>query len=137
MPIQLPFVYYQSHAFTIQYDEARSLGMAIWRGKFSKSDLQEAFLILIHVIDKYRLTRWLADDRKMKSMSEEERNWVFENVVPALLSGPLRRMAILPSEDAKQVEDIDHLVERAGDLGDFALRNFGSEEEALEWLMQE
>ncbi|MBC3540702.1 STAS/SEC14 domain-containing protein [Rufibacter sediminis] len=137
MPLLLPSVYYESHAFTVRYDLERSLGMAVWRGKLTGADLQEALLICAYVMDKYRLTRWLADDRKMKAFSEEDRNWVEEHVVPAYLAGPLRRMAFLPSEDEKQVEAIEHLIQRAGDLDDLTLKSFQDEEEALRWLMQE
>ncbi|WP_205503606.1 SpoIIAA family protein [Rufibacter psychrotolerans] len=136
MSLELPSVYYESFNFTITYDEERALGKAVWRGKLSKADLQEAFLICAHVMEKYRLTRWLADDRQMKSFPEEDRDWISEHVVPAFLASPLRRMAILPSEDLDQVEAVEHLIQLAGDLGDLTLRNFQDEEEALRWLMQ-
>ncbi|GGK83116.1 STAS/SEC14 domain-containing protein [Rufibacter glacialis] len=136
MPLNLPSVYFKSHAFTVKYDQERSLGTAVWRGKLAGADLQEALLICAYVMEKYRLTRWLADDRKMRSFSEEDQRWISENVVPSYLNGPLRRMAFLPSEDSKQVEAIEHLIERAGDLDDLSLKWFKTEEEALEWLMR-
>ncbi|RNI23589.1 hypothetical protein [Rufibacter latericius] len=137
MFLTLPSVYYESEAFSVRYDLERSLGMAVWKGKLAGPDLQEAFLICVHVTDKYRLTRWLADDRKMKGFSEEDKNWLEENVVPLCLNGPLRRMAVLPSEDQKQVEAIEYFIQRAGDLNELALKNFQDEEEALHWLMQD
>ncbi|KAA3440580.1 STAS/SEC14 domain-containing protein [Rufibacter hautae] len=137
MFLTLPSVFYESEAFSVRYDQARSLGMAVWKGKLTGADLQEALLICAHVMDKYGLTRWLADDRKLKAFSAEDTQWVSEHVVPSYLSGPLRRMAFLPSEDQSQVEAIEYLIQRAGDLDDLVLKNFQSEEEALDWLMQD
>ncbi|WP_207433476.1 hypothetical protein [Sabulibacter ruber] len=137
MPLKLPSVYYESHAFTVSYDLDRSLGMAVWQGRLPSADLQEAFLICSYVVDKFNLSRWLADDRKMKGFTEEDKKWIAENVAPSMIAGPLRRMAILPSEDEEQVEAIEHLIQRAGDLGDFIIKSFFDEDEALQWLMRE
>ncbi|WP_210462254.1 MULTISPECIES: STAS/SEC14 domain-containing protein [Rufibacter] len=134
---QLPSVYYQSNAFTVQYDQNRSLGQSVWQGKMSSEDLKEAFLLCSHVMEKYKLTRWLAHDRNMKAFSEEDTHWIFENIVPSMLAGPLRRMAIIPSEDKEQVASVDFLIERAGDLGDLEVKHFEDENKALDWLMEE
>ncbi|RNI32447.1 hypothetical protein EFA69_03745 [Rufibacter immobilis] len=129
-------VYYESYPFTVKYNQELRVAWAIWQGKVSGAELQEALLICTHVIDKYQITGWLADDRKLKAYPEEDKLWFAENVVPAFLASTLRRMAVLPSEDEQQVANVSYLVERGGDLGEFRLQNFLSEEEGLRWLLE-
>lgn len=136
MLLTLPKAYFKSEAVTIQYDEELRLGMALWRGHLNSPDLREALLLCSYAIDRYGLTRWLADDRKMKAFSQEDSRWIEENLVLLLLASSLRRMATLVSEDASQVAAIELLVERAGNLHDLNQRNFSDAGLALGWLLE-
>ncbi|WP_066830422.1 STAS/SEC14 domain-containing protein [Rufibacter ruber] len=133
----LPKVYFQSDAVTIQYDEEQRLGMAIWRGHFNSADLREAILLCGYIIERFGLTRWLADNRRMRAFSDEDKLWMLEHMVPKLMTSALCRMATLVSADEKQAAAIKYIEKHAGDLGKLLIRDFQDEEEALEWLLQE
>ncbi|MGV3538659.1 MAG: hypothetical protein ACO1OQ_02550 [Rufibacter sp.] len=131
----LPQVYYHSPSVTIKYDEEAGLGMAVWHGSLESADLREALLLCGHAVDRFGLTRWLADNRKMKAFKEEDKLWMVENLVPQLLASSLRRMATLVSEDEQHAAAVEYLVERAGELGDLRLHDFQEEDAALAWLL--
>ncbi|GAA4310017.1 hypothetical protein [Nibribacter koreensis] len=137
MLLTLPKVYYESHTVTIKYDEEQSLGMAVWQGKLRSEEIREAILLCAYVVERYGLTRWLADNRKMRAFSQEDQLWILQNAVPQILTGSLRRMATVVSEDVQHVESIAQIIERAGDTANLVLCDFREQEAAVEWLLQD
>ncbi|WP_157600578.1 hypothetical protein [Rufibacter sp. DG15C] len=137
MLLTLPKVYYESYAVTIRYDEEQSLGMAVWQGKLRSEEIREAILLCGYVVERYGLTRWLADNRKMRAFSPEDQLWILQNAVPQILTGSLRRMATVVSEDVQHTESIAQIVERTGDTANLVLCDFSEQEAAVEWLLQE
>ncbi|WP_192822700.1 STAS/SEC14 domain-containing protein [Rufibacter sp. LB8] len=137
MPLTLPQVYFESPCITICFDADERLGMAVWTGHVNGQELREALLLCTHVTDHYKLTRWLADNRKMKAFTPDDQQWMADNIVPHIINSSLRRMATLVSEDEEQVAALEQLVQRAGTLPDLSLRDFTDEEEARQWLMQD
>ena len=137
MVLTLPKVYYESHAVTIKYDEEQSLGMAVWQGKLRSEEIREAILLCGYVVERYGLTRWLADNRKMRAFSQEDQLWILQNAVPQIITGSLRRMATLVSEDVEHLNVMAQVIERAGDTGNLTLCDFKDEEAAVSWLLQE
>lgn len=136
MQLTLPKVFLKSPTVMISYDEQQQLGIAVWKGRLSSADLRDACLLCTHVVDKFGLTRWLADNRQMKAFSQEDQQWIMEHQVPQILASPLRRMATLVSEDQTQMAAIEQLVERS-EHHHLLLRDFYLEEEALEWLLRD
>lgn len=56
------------------------------------------------------------------------------NIWPRMLHSQLRRMATVVSEDLFNKMAVEQMIQRAGDMGDIALRDFDDEVLALVWL---
>lgn len=130
-------IFYQSHALTITYEEELGLGRATWQGKLSSHEMREALLLCMHAIEMYELKYWLADNRKLKYIPEEDQQWIKDHVVPTLVMGPLLKVATLLSEDVKSAEAVHLIYEGATETGHLQMQDFNREEEALQWLLSE
>ncbi|MCJ8163861.1 hypothetical protein MKJ04_03340 [Pontibacter sp. E15-1] len=129
--------YFTNSFISIYYDQENHLGKAVWRGHLQGPELREAFLLCLEVIDRYNLTRWLADDRLMLSIAPADMEWSLEVHVPRMAGSSLLRMARLPSYSEENREAVDIMIDK-GLHSDtkLAFRDFKDEKEAMAWLIQ-
>ncbi|WP_210462258.1 STAS/SEC14 domain-containing protein [Rufibacter roseolus] len=128
-------IYYQTTGLTLSYDEDHATAYAVWNGFLASPELREAVLQCLELMESKGITRWLADNRKMKAIRQADQQWFLSNVIPRMLQSSLRRMATLVSEDMFNKMAVEQLLQRAGNLDHLAMRDFNDEKEALEWLM--
>lgn len=130
-------LYFKNAFISLYYDEALHLGLAVWQGSIKGAEFREAILLCLELIDRFELTRWLADDRKMKAIDPADAKWSQQAFLPQILSGPLVHMARLPSECAENRQAIELMKEKSkGFAGSLTIRDFDNEEEAMEWLLK-
>ncbi|WP_181306756.1 hypothetical protein [Rufibacter sp. XAAS-G3-1] len=129
-------VYFQSGGLTLSFDEERLTAYAVWNGFLGTQQFQEASLKCIELVEEKGITRWFADNRKMKAIRQVNQQWFLENIMPRLLRSSLRRMATLVSEDLFNKMAVEQLYQRAGNIEHLALHDFKEETEALLWLME-
>jgi hypothetical protein len=128
--------YFKNNFIKLTYNKDARLGKAVWNGNLHGSELREAYLLCVELIDRFALTRWLADDRQMKSIAPADLKWSMQHYVPRMAKSSLLRMARLPSFCKDNLISVDAMIEKglAFDLG-IAVRDFTDEQEAINWLM--
>ncbi|MFC5270455.1 hypothetical protein [Adhaeribacter terreus] len=126
-------IYYETGHVCIWYDLSQSLGSASWFGSLSSADFREAFLKCTELITEKRLKNWLADNRKMEMMSQEDQSWV-ALMAPTILNSGLKKMATVVSEDIFHHMAIVDLFDKASGELTFQNHYFQNPNEALKWL---
>ncbi|WP_347157561.1 hypothetical protein [Pontibacter chitinilyticus] len=130
-------VYFTNSFISLQYDKQAQLGKAVWRGSLRGPELREAFLLCLEMIDRFTLTRWLADDRLMLSIAPADLEWSMKLFVPRLAGSSILRFARLPSNSESNRRDVEFMIKK-GQSPDLVvqLRDFATEAEAMDWLME-
>ncbi|MFD1188805.1 hypothetical protein, partial [Pontibacter rugosus] len=122
---------------TLSYDREARLGKAEWAGRLQGPELREAFLLILELVDRFSLTRWLADDRLMGDITPADLEWSLEVYVPRLSKSSMLRMARLPSAFEQSRTSVDVMISKGSTYNlNLILRDFADEKEAMEWLMQ-
>lgn len=128
--------YFQNHVVTVTYDDEMQLGVATWNGFLSGPEFREAIEVCLNLMDEHKLLRWLGDNRKLRAIRQADQDWFVEYVFPRLVASTLRRNASVVSEDLFNKMAVEQIVKRANNLGDMAVKDFDSPEEAMAWLKQ-
>lgn len=129
-------IYFENEYVTIMYNEEHLCGMAAWKGELTGAEFREATLLCQDLIDRYGLTRWLGDNRKMKGIREDDLLWFMEVMEPQLVNSSMQRMANLVSEYENHHEAMERLVEHGTKLGHrLVICDFNNKDTALEWLL--
>ena len=129
-------LYYESHGFRLSYDVEERLGKAEWRGFLSSAEFRENSIKCIELAYKYSPIRWLADQKTMRAIRQEDLRWAGVEIMPKILASPIRRMAIIVSVDIFNNMAMEQLTKRAGNLGDLVVKEFEDEAMAMLWLLQ-
>ncbi|WP_240676042.1 hypothetical protein [Botryobacter ruber] len=130
-------VYFQNSFISLTYDLELQLGIARWRGHLRGPELREAYMLCQELVDRYALTRWLADDRKMQSIDPVDLEWSLQVIVPQIAASSILRMARLPSFSEENREAVDMMIDKGHSYDmDLAFRDFLDEQEAMEWLLK-
>lgn len=95
-------------------------------------------MLCLDLVDRHELRGWLGDNRKMNSIDPADLQWSLEVFVPQAVASPLLRIANLPSESEKNREAVAMMLKKKDQLDaqQLLVRDFGSEEEAMAWLME-
>lgn len=129
--------YFKNNFVTFLYDTQTRLGKAEWRGHLKGSELREAYLLVLDMIDRFSLTRWLADDRQMESIDPADLQWSLEVFVPRIAKSSLLRMARLPSRFDENRQAVKQMIVKGHTFDlDLVLCDFSDEQEAMAWLME-
>ncbi|WP_242926192.1 hypothetical protein [Pontibacter vulgaris] len=130
-------VYFKNNFVSIYYNKESRLGKAVWNGHLEGAELREAFLLCLELIDRFMLTRWLADDRLMKSIEPADLEWSKQNYIPRIGNSSLLRFARLPSQFQKNLEAVNAMIEQSHTLKTKVVPlDFTDEQEAMDWLME-
>ncbi|WP_114782902.1 hypothetical protein [Botryobacter ruber] len=129
-------VYFQNSFICISHDRQAQLGIAKWNGHLQGAELRETFLLCLDLIDRYSLTRWLADDRLMQAIEPTDLEWTLQVFIPRLAESSLLRMARLPSQYEENNEAVELMINKGQNYTvDLVHRTFQEEQEAMEWLL--
>lgn len=130
-------LFFKNTFLTLYCDKELQLGEAIWSGELYGDEYREACLLCLDLIDRFQLTRWLGNNRKMKTISSADMNWSVEVFLPQLLGGPLLRLANLPSVHEENRKAIEVMMDKMNLPGQkLIIRDFQNEQEALNWLLE-
>jgi hypothetical protein len=130
-------LYFQNNFVKLSFEKLLQIGIAEWKGRLQGAELREAYLLCHEMINRYALTKWLADDRLMGSISPADLKWSLEVHVPQLAKGSLQRIARLPSKFEKNREAVEIMINKGYtyDLN-LVFRDFYEKQEAMEWLLE-
>lgn len=130
-------VYFQNSFIKLSYDKHLQLGKAEWNGRLQGAELREAYLLCHEMINRFSLTKWLADDRLMGGISPADLKWSLEVHVPQLAKSPLLRIARLPSQFEKNREAVEVMINKGYTYAvNLVFRDFFDQDEAMEWLLE-
>ncbi|MDX5436504.1 MAG: hypothetical protein LPK03_04880 [Pontibacter sp.] len=130
-------LYFKNSFVTLSYDQAARLGKAVWRGRLQGPELREAFLLCLEMINRFGLTCWLADDRLMDSIEPTDLEWCLEVYIPRIAGSSILRFARLPSKFEENLHAVGIMIDKGHSYDlKLALRDFTSEQEAMEWLQE-
>lgn len=130
-------VYFKNNFVSLYYSKEARLGKAVWRGRLQGPELREAFLLCLELIDRFYLTRWLADDRLMEAIDPADLEWSLQVYVPRMARSSLLRMAQLPSSFEDNRQGVEVMIDKGKSYGvDLVHRTFIDEQEAMAWLME-
>jgi hypothetical protein len=130
-------LYFHNSFVKLSYDKHLQLGKAEWKGRLQGAELREAYLLCHEMINRFSLTKWLADDRLMGNISPADLKWSLEVHVPQLAKSPLKRIARIPSKFEKNREAVEVMINKGYTYAiNLVLRDFSDQEEAMEWLLE-
>lgn len=127
---------YQSDVVRIWINKSKRLGKAEWRGFLTSEQFRENGLRCVKLCEEEKLECWLADQRTMRAIRQQDLQWAALELLPIMLATPLRRMAIIVSVDIFNNMAMEQLYKRAGSLGNLVIKEFEKEDEALAWLQK-
>ncbi len=129
-------IYFQNQAVTITYEPEWELGTAQWQGFLSSAEFRDAVTKCLHLIEEYKLLRWLGDNRKMKVIRQTDQDWFVANALPRIQASTIRRHATVVSEDIFNKMAVEQMIKRAENPEALFLKEFDSKQMALAWLKQ-
>lgn len=130
-------LYFQNSFVRLSYDRALRLGKAEWFGRLHGPELREAYLLCHDMINRFSLTKWLADDRLMGNISPADLKWSLDVHVPQMAKSSLRRLARIPSQFESNLEAVGTMINKGYTLDlSLEMRDFEDEEKALKWLLE-
>lgn len=129
-------IYLQEKFVTIYLDREHNLGKAIWNGFLTSEEYRQGAQICLDLIYNQSLSKWLADNRKMKAIRKQDQEWTLQYIFPKLARSPLRKMATLVSEDIFNQMAIESMLTRSNSQILFDHHYFKDEITALLWLKQ-
>ncbi|MDO6390821.1 hypothetical protein Q4E40_11835 [Pontibacter sp. BT731] len=130
-------LYFQNSFVKLSYDRANRLGKAEWFGRLHGAELREAYLLCHDMINRFSLTKWLADDRLMDNISPADLKWSLEVHVPQMAKSSLKRLARIPSKYETNREAVGVMINKGYTFDSpLELRDFEDENEAMKWLLE-
>ncbi|PKV67307.1 hypothetical protein [Pontibacter ramchanderi] len=130
-------LYFHNSFVRLSYDRALRLGKAEWFGRLQGAELREAYLLCHDMINRFSLTKWLANDRQMGNISPADLKWSLDVHVPQMAKSSLRRLARIPSQFETNLEAVGVMINKGYTLNlSLEMRDFEDEEKALEWLLE-
>jgi hypothetical protein len=121
----------------VLYDQDRQLGKIVWSGSPTVVEYRKPFQCLLDWNAKgNKVSRFLSDTRNQGIVSPENRKWFEKEMVPAAVSGGLKRAAVLTNGNVFKQYYIN-LILSAVNKFNMPFKVFSSEESALEFLMKE
>lgn len=129
-------LYYECKVVRLCFDANTSIGKATWHGFLTSKELRENAVRSLRMSTEKNLHYWLADQRKMSAIRQQDLHWIATEMVPLMLATPLRRMAIVVSGDIYNNLAMEQLFKRSSSLGDLVVKEFSDIEQATDWLQQ-
>lgn len=108
-----------------------------WKGLYSQGDsFREILNNIIELLVQKKSNTVLADARKMKIISEEDRNWIVEDWYPRAKKAGFRRQALIITEHTFNEQAIKKIVKNY-DHDEVITQYFINYEDAVEWIKQQ
>lgn len=130
-------LFFESEHATIEVYEKERLINLTWRGNVNGPTFRGPVEQLIVATKQFNLKYFLSDTREMGPILYADTEWSQRVVIPQLISGGLRRSAVLSSRDVLNKIAIDNMVASIPREAPYVVAYFGEVEEALNWLYKD
>ncbi|EQA35515.1 methyl-accepting chemotaxis protein signaling domain protein [Leptospira inadai serovar Lyme str. 10] len=114
---------------------AKNLGLLdiVWTPQYSDEKYKEILSAALDAVRKHRISRWMADTRRIGIVSAEGQRWVNEIWLPEANQSTLRKIALVIPESSLAAISIDNKSIKSGNI---QMYNAGSREEGIDWLLK-
>ncbi|EQA44833.1 methyl-accepting chemotaxis protein signaling domain protein [Leptospira broomii serovar Hurstbridge str. 5399] len=124
---------FKSEIGSVYYAKKLGLLDIVWTPQYSDEKYKEILSAALDVVRKHRISRWMADTRRIGIVSAEGQQWVNEIWFPEANQSTLRKIALVIPESALAAMSIDNKSMKSGSI---QMYNAGSREEGIEWLLK-
>lgn len=127
-------VYFDSNLATVNYIPEKKMVEVIWKGEFVKSEdyrltLQKA----LELLAKYKAECWLSDMTMQKAVSQEDKKWVDEHVIPVAIKNGVKKAAFVVPQNIFAKLYADQLAKSIKNSG-FEFQYFENRKSAYTWF---
>lgn len=128
---------YRTGFFLIELDSSNSLIRTTWLSEVSHDELVDAALSLRDKLVEHKIEKLLANAQNLNALTSQSKEWLSTNYYNLLSSTGIKKMArILPTNLFRQLP-LEAVITRADAISQlkYEARNFSSEAEGLQWLL--
>lgn len=118
--------------FYFHDDGCRTLE-AVWSNYANTDYSRMAVLLGLSLVRQHQIDSWVADDRKLGPLSEEDLNWLAAEILPALAASGLRRLAVVESESRQNRELLEEAYSAPFHVLGIEVRHFSDVLSARAW----
>jgi maltoporin len=120
----------------IQYLPAQKLLRANWKGSYlSLEEVQKGALAALDYLKRYEAPFLFNDNRELEGAWDEANDWVAQVWMPQAIAAGMKKFAHILAKDLYAQLSAEFMEENSRKVGDFQMRLFGDEPEALRWLL--
>ena len=122
----------------IQYVPEQKLLRANWTGSYlSLEEVQKGALAALEYLKRYNPPLLFNDNRELEGAWDEANDWVAQVWMPQAITTGMKKFAHILAQDLYGQLSAEFLEENSRKVGDFQMRLFSDEPEALHWLLSE
>ncbi|RPD44655.1 hypothetical protein DNI29_21235 [Hymenobacter sediminis] len=106
---------------------------AVWSDHVDSGYFRIAILLGLSLVRQHQIDSWIADDRRLGPLNTEDLDWVRAEIIPALATSGLRRLAVIESEDRLNRMLVDEAYTTPLRLLNIEFRHFADVQSARTW----
>jgi signal transduction histidine kinase len=126
-------IFYDNEAVQLYYHGNLNIIVIYWKREVTSHEYHEAFEALVNSLNTYQAPGWISDVRRQGIISEKDQIWFGENILPELLKGGFKYVAVIGLDSRERQRYHDYLFSLSSELR-FDLRNFSSMDESMTWM---
>lgn len=126
--------HFDSNLATVNYLPEKKIVEVIWKGEYVKSDDYRITLNkALELLTKYKAECWLSDMTLQKAVSQEDKKWVDEYVIPLAIKTGVKKAAFVVPENIFAKLYADHVAKSIKNSG-FEFQYFENRKSAHNWF---
>ena len=126
-------IFHDSEAVQLYYDGNLNIIVINWKRSVTSEEYHTAFEALVNSLNTYNSPGWISDLRNQGTVDEKDIHWFGENILPELVKGGFKRVAIIGLDAQDHGTYYDYIFEKSKNLR-FELKICQSMEEALSYM---
>ena len=130
-------VFFNQPYLQLYFNDETQMAKAVWVGFLGTAEIQTACAACLELLDQVRPYSWLADNRKMKAIRQQDQDWILTHFWPRLAHSSIQKMATLTSTDIFNQMAIENLFSKGSEHIKFDHQYFKTEIEAVKWLTED
>jgi hypothetical protein len=118
----------------VTFENEKSLGMILWKGKCTSEEYRQVFTILLDFQMTHPITRYISDIRKQAVISPIDRKWFETVALPRAIEQGLKASAVVFDGNAFKKYYINVILASTNKYG-LPMKIFSELQESVDWLM--
>jgi signal transduction histidine kinase len=126
-------IFHDNEASQLYFDAYRNVTVIVWKKNITSKEYRDTFDVLISSLKMYKTPAWISDIRNQGFVTDEDQQWLVENIIKEALKHGLRRVAVIGVHDAFKKDYVSRIEQVTQGLN-VEMRVFTSMEESLLWM---